>query len=103
VPRQRERRSKASPAAGPVRTAAVAVIDGDDGGGDPDDSSRAMPPDGFYSVLTFGRYEGKTIGEVARRHPDYVRWLLDNVRLYPRLRRALATSLRFYEAQEFIR
>ena len=102
VARPRERRS----ASRPVRAGTVcAVLDDGGGGGDgaTEDSSRLMPPDGFYSVLTFGRYEGKTIGEVARRHSDYVRWLLDNARLYPRLRRALAASLRFYEEQEAIR
>ncbi len=96
VARQRERRSR------PLAHH-LSVVGADPDSGSDDDSSRPMPPDGFYSVLPFGRYEGRTVGEVARRHRDYVRWVLDNVRLYPRLRRALTTALRFYEEQEAIK
>ena len=38
---------------------------------------RAGPPPGrgFGAVLTFGRYEGWSIGEVAQQDPEFLRWL----------------------------
>jgi curved DNA-binding protein CbpA len=35
----------------------------------------ARPPISERSVLDFGRYQGWTIIDIARRDPDYLRWL----------------------------
>lgn len=35
------------------------------------------PGDGFGPRLSFGRYEGWTLGEVAREDPGFLRWLRD--------------------------
>ena len=42
------------------------------------DPSHAGPPPGHPSgtVLDFGRYAGWSLGEIARRDPDYLEWLL---------------------------
>jgi len=43
----------------------------------PDGESAAGPPPGdpAGSVLTFGRYAGWSLGEIARRDLDYLEWL----------------------------
>ncbi len=38
------------------------------------------PPEPGDILLTFGKYNGKTIGEVYRIDSDYVRWLADKAR-----------------------
>jgi curved DNA-binding protein CbpA len=42
------------------------------------DANHAGPPPGNPSgtVLDFGRYSGWSLGEIARRDPDYLEWLL---------------------------
>jgi hypothetical protein len=34
-----------------------------------------MPTEGSGSVLGFGRYAGWSLGDIARKDPDYVLWL----------------------------
>ncbi len=42
-------------------------------------------------TMLFGKYRGKTLGQICDSHPNYIRWLdtLDN--LDPRLKEAVET------------
>jgi len=41
----------------------------------PAEPAASRPPVTEHSVLDFGRYQGWTIAQLARRDPDYLRWL----------------------------
>ena len=56
--------------------------------------SNAPPPRGNARVLTFGRYEGWTIDDLARHDPDYLRWLTrhsSGLRYRSQIEKALAS------------
>ena len=56
--------------------------------------SKPPPPRGNARVLTFGRYEGWTIDDLARHDPDYLRWLRrhsSGLRYRTQIDKALAT------------
>jgi len=47
------------------------------------------PGAGSGPLLTFGKYEGKTLGQVRRQDPGYVKWLAENAK-EPAMRAAAA-------------
>lgn len=45
---------------------------------------------GLVSTLTFGKYRGRAIADIARQDPGYLRWMLNNIKtLAPDLRLSL--------------
>lgn len=48
----------------------------------------------LVNTLTFGKYRGKEIAEIARQDPGYLRWMLNNIKtLTPELRLTLTHHL----------
>lgn len=54
-----------------------------------EDDDEDDDPEPFQSSIrvTFGRFRGKTLGEIARESPDYLAWMSRDIR-EPGLRRA---------------
>jgi hypothetical protein len=54
----------------------------------PPDYRRPSLSEASATVFAFGRYEGATVGDVAKRDPGYLVWCADNVRRDQELVRA---------------
>ncbi|MFM8916087.1 MAG: hypothetical protein ACKOFY_07570, partial [Candidatus Limnocylindrus sp.] len=54
----------------------------------PADYRRPTLSEATATVFAFGRYEGATVGDVAKRDPGYLVWCADNVRRDQELVRA---------------
>ncbi|MEO6595760.1 MAG: hypothetical protein ABIP94_13495 [Planctomycetota bacterium] len=59
-----------------------------------------VPPWGWTVAITFGKYRGLTVGDIASRDPHYLRWCLSEMlRLDIDVRRAMECVLRWLDGQ----